>query len=182
MAEKKLINILQPETPLEKRLMEHPEIIKGLLWGRPRRGHPEGEVYKHVREVLDNIELLEVEPVTREKLRVVAFTHDSFAHQEHRSLPRDWDRHHSKLARKFMENWIDDTVILDIIEFHDEVYHIWRFLHLYNKPEKGKLRKEIFLQRIGEHLPLYAMFFKCDTFTGDKDQGPLDWFEKEFYQ
>lgn len=180
MLDKVLIDVLRPETELERKLIENPELKEGLFWGKPRRGHPEGAVYKHIREVLDNIDQLTTTPKERERLRIVAFTHDSFKHKEDRSYPRNWDLHHSKLARRFMENWTDDPVLLDLIELHDEVYHIWRFFHLYNKPEKGEMRKELFLERIGEHLSLYAMFFKCDTRTGDKDQRPLEWFERTF--
>ena len=176
--EKEITAILQPETPLEKQLIENPEFREGLLWGRPRPGHPEGEVYKHIREVLDNIDELGVDETTRKKLRIIAFAHDSFKHLEDRSHPRNWDLHHSKLARKFMENWTDDPAILDIIELHDDVYHIWRFFHFYHNTEKGECRKQIFLNRIGDNLELYAMFFRCDTLTGDKDQRPLVWFEE----
>ncbi len=176
--ERAITEILQPETEMEKKLMEDPEFKQGLLWGKPRRGHPEGEVYKHIREVLDNIDELETTEKQRRQLRLIAFAHDTFKHLEDRSYPRNWNLHHSKIARRFMENWTDDEVVLDIIEMHDDVYHIWRFFHLYHKTEKGERRKARFLDRIGDNLPLYALFFRCDTLTGDKDQRPLKWFEE----
>jgi len=178
--EQELIAILQPETVLEEQLILDPEFREGLLWGKPRRGHPEGPVYKHIREVLDNIEDLKVANDTREKLRIIAYAHDSFKHKEDTSHPRNWDLHHSKLARRFMENWITDPGILDVIELHDEVYHIWRFIHLKQKPEQGIFHKRMLMQRLGDQFPLYAMFFRCDTLTGDKDQRPLEWFDIEF--
>ncbi len=176
--EQAIIELLKPETSLEKKLLEDPEFQKGLLWGKPRRGHPEGEVYKHIRDVLDNIDQLDINPEQRRRLRLIAFAHDAFKHLEDRSHPRNWDLHHSKIARTYMERWIADEVVLDIIELHDEVYHIWRFFHLYHNTEKGESRKAIFLNRIGDNLELYAMFFRCDTLTGDKDQRPLEWFEE----
>ena len=173
----KITRALQPETTLEKQLLTQPEFQKGLLWGKPRRGHPEGAIYIHIKDVLANINKLDIDNHTRENLRIIAFVHDTFKHIEDRRQPRDWSKHHSILARQFMENWIQDPVLLDIIELHDEVYHIWRFFHLYNRPEKGQHRKEIFLKRIGNNLNLYHLFFKCDTETGDKDLRPLLWFE-----
>ncbi|MDV7390303.1 hypothetical protein RZS08_03065, partial [Arthrospira platensis SPKY1] len=59
---------LQPETDLERQLILHPEFREGLLWGVPRYGHPEGEIYKHIREVLDNIERLPIGLNIRRKL------------------------------------------------------------------------------------------------------------------
>ncbi|KAA3636122.1 MAG: hypothetical protein DWQ02_08715 [Bacteroidetes bacterium] len=176
--ERAITEVLQPETELEKKLMEDPEFRKGLMWGKPRRGHPEGEVYKHIREVLDNIDQLNTSEEQRQQLRLIAFVHDTFKHIEDRSHPRNWNLHHSKIARRFMENWTDDEVVLDIIEMHDDVYHIWRFFHLYHNVEKGERRKARFLERIGDNLQLYALFFRCDTLTGDKDQRPLKWFEE----
>jgi hypothetical protein len=29
-----------PETPLERRIVEDPELIRGAAWGKPRSGHP----------------------------------------------------------------------------------------------------------------------------------------------
>lgn len=176
--ERAITEELQPETEVEKKFIEDPEFKKGLLWGKPRRGHPEGEVYKHIREVLDNIDQQETTEIQRRQLRLIAFSHDSFKHLEDRSHPRNWDLHHSKIARRFMEKWTDDEVVLDIIEMHDDVYHIWRFFHLYHNTEKGERRKARFLERIGDNLQLYALFFRCDTLTGDKDQRPLKWFEE----
>ena len=177
--ERAISAILQPETTLERQLIEDPDFQRGLLWGKPRRGHPEGEVYKHIREVLDNIDQLDINSEQRQQLRLIAFAHDSFKHLEDRSHPRNWNLHHSKIARRFMEKWIDDEAVLDIIEMHDDVYHIWRFFHLYHNQEKGEQRKAKFLERIGDNLELYAHFFRCDTLTGDKDKRPLEWFEAE---
>lgn len=168
---------LQPETDLERRLILHPEFQEGLLWGVPRYGHPEGEIYKHIREVLDNIDRLDVDKLTRRKLRTITFLHDTFKHREDRSRPRDWSRHHAVLARKFAEQFIDDFMLLEVIELHDEAYYCWQMKHLYQQKEAGSRRLRRLLDRIDDHLQLYYLFFKCDTRTGDKNQAPLRWFE-----
>lgn len=170
---------LQPETNLERELILHPDFLDGLLWGTPRYGHPEGEVYKHIREVLDNIDKLALPQASRRKLRLIAFLHDSFKHREDKhTRPRDWSKHHAVLAREFAEQFIEDPILLDIIEFHDEAYYCWRLKYLYQQPEQGSLRLRKLLERFGDHLQLYYLFFKCDTSTGDKNQAPLVWFEK----
>jgi hypothetical protein len=169
--------LLRPESPLEQSLIEDELFIKGLLWGRPRYGHPEGQIALHVREVMDNIEQLSISDEMRNRLRIIALAHDTFKFKEVRTFPRDWSKHHGMLAKNYLANYIDDPVILDILELHDEAFYCWRMIHLYHKPIKGQQRLEKLLYRLGEHMQLYYLFFKCDTQTGDKTQAPLYWFE-----
>ena len=174
-----LESVLQPETPLERMLLRDPEFRKGLNWGVPRFGHPEGEVYKHIREVLDNIERLDINRDDREKLRLITFAHDSFKHLEDKSYPRDWSKHHGVFARRFIEKFTDDPLVLKIVELHDEAYYAWRHKHLYHQHVEGDERLQRLLDTMGDGLQLYYLFFKVDTQTGDKNQAPLKWFEME---
>ncbi|MCB9080977.1 MAG: hypothetical protein H6555_04620 [Lewinellaceae bacterium] len=169
--------VLQPETELEQRLLLDPDFLTGLSWGMPRYGHPEGEVYKHVREVLDNIERLPLEPAVRRQLRIITFVHDTFKYKEPKGYPRDWSRHHSILAREFLENYTDEKAVLDVTELHDEAYYCWRMEFLYQQPQQGRERLDLLFERLGENRQLYYLFFKCDTSTGDKNPAPLRWFE-----
>lgn len=169
---------LQPETSLEKDLLAKPEFLRGLFWGVPRYGHPEGEVYKHIREVLANIERLQVDASSRRRLRLIAYVHDTFKYCEDKSYPRDWSRHHGILARHFLAPFTEDEELLDIVELHDEAYYCWRTTYLYHEQEEGRQRLEQLLDRLGEARQLYYLFFKCDTLTGDKNLAPLFWFEQ----
>lgn len=170
--------VLEPETELEQRLLRDPAFLAGLQWGFPRYGHPEGEVYKHIQEVLENINRIPTDSLTRQRLRLIAYAHDTFKHLEHKGTPRDWSQHHSILARNFLEKYCTDRVVLEITELHDEAYYAWRMEHLYHQFEAGQARLQALLQRLGDQLQLYYLFFKCDTRTGDKTQAPLRWFEQ----
>ncbi|HMQ49020.1 MAG TPA: HD domain-containing protein [Saprospiraceae bacterium] len=169
---------LKPETDLEQALLNDPDFKVGLFWGLPRYGHPEGEVHKHIKEVLDNIDQLDIDANTREKLRLVAFVHDTFKYVEEKTIPRDWTRHHGVFARQFLQKYVSDESLLNLVEYHDEAYYIWRLIHLYHKPMEGGERLEHLLNLLGDDLMLYFLFFKCDTQTGDKNQAPLKWFDK----
>ena len=170
--------LLQPENELEVTLLKDQEFRVGLLWGKPRFGHPEGKVVYHIREVLDNIDRLQLPTQERQQLRLIAFVHDTFKYLEDKtSHPRDWTKHHAIYARKHMEKYTDAAAVLDIIELHDEAYYSWRLTYLYNKPELGKQRLNNLLERLKDNLQLYYLFFKCDTCTGDKNPAPLKWFE-----
>lgn len=169
---------LQPETPLEKFFLEDPPFIKGLMWGTPRFGHPEGKIVYHIREVLDNVEKLTVSDEDRTRLRIITFVHDTFKYEEHKGSPRDWKRHHSILAKQYLEKYCDDQVVLDIVELHDEAYYCWRLFQIYSQSTQSNLRLKKLVDRIGENMQLYYLFFKCDTCTGDKNLASLYWAEE----
>lgn len=118
--------LIQPETDLESVLLIQPELRRGLLWGKPRRGHPEGQVLYHVREVLDNVDRFATTEHERTQLRLITLIHDAFKYREVFGYPRDWTRHHAVLARKFSEKWFSNTDLLNIIEWHDDAYYTWR--------------------------------------------------------
>lgn len=172
----KLFQLLQPESGLEETLLFVPEFQKGLIWGEPRFGHPEGTVALHVREVLANIDKLpELDKSDRRALRLIAYAHDTFKYAEDRSRPRDWSKHHGLLARRFMESYTSDQTVLDVIEMHDDAYYLW----LSAGRNAGKISFTRLQERVGYCMSLYYRFFKCDTQTGDKTQAPLRWFERE---
>jgi hypothetical protein len=173
-----IVDLLQPETKLEKQLLEDEEFRKGLFWGKPRFGHPEGMVVFHIKEVLDNIQLLEIPDKMREQLRLITYAHDTFKCAEEKiGKGPNRSNHHSILARKYMENFISDQSVLDVIEYHDEAYYCWRLQHLYNRMEEGTVRMNEMLHKLKGNMQLFYLFFKCDTKTGDKIQAPLHWFE-----
>lgn len=169
---------LRPEQDLERRFLEDAEFIDGLNWGQPRYGHPEGQIYKHIRQVTNNIDLLGKDHPLRAQLRLLAFVHDTFKYKEDKSYPRDWTKHHSVYARKFLEKYTDDPALLTVTEHHDEAYHCWCLKYLYNQEELSNRRLKRLLDTLGDYLQLYYLFFKCDTKTGDKNPSPLVWFEQ----
>jgi hypothetical protein len=173
-----LKNKLHPETLLEACFLEDTEFCRGLQWGVPRYGHPEGTIWAHIIEVNANIDRLPVDADTRRQLRIICWVHDTFKHIEHRGSPRDWTRHHGVYARKFLARYIDDPLLLNVVEYHDEAYYCWRLGHLYHRLEDSNIRLETLKERVGEYWQLYYLFFKCDTATGDKNPAPLQWFEE----
>lgn len=170
---------LKPESDLEEKLLKDPDFIKGLFWGKPRFGHPEGKVIFHIAEVLENVDKVNADPKVRTNLRLITFIHDTFKYLEDKSsYPRDWSKHHAVFARKFAEKYLTEKYLLDIIELHDEAYYAWRLEKLYNKPTESKTRLSKLLSKIEPHVQLYYLFFKCDTQTGDKIQASVKWFEE----
>lgn len=172
--ESELVELLKPETELEWTLLQHPDFCRGLMWGEPRFGHPEGKVALHVREVMDNVDQLDVDEATRRRLRLIALVHDAFKCDEDKDHPRDWSRHHSVLARRFLENYTSDKAVLDIIELHDEAYYAWRTIHLYKEVEKGMNRMQRLFDRLDGNLDLYYLFLNAIRRLGIRTRPPCD--------
>lgn len=170
--------IIRPETALERRLLQLPEFRHGLWWGEPRFGHPEGKVAFHVKEVLNNIDRIpNLDSLQRHQLRLIALSHDTFKYAEDRTRPRNWDLHHGRIARRFMEAYTNDVVVLDIIELHDDAYYAWLAERYEWKEDVLPRTLSSLMNRVAHCTQLYYLFFKCDTQTGDKTQAPLKWFE-----
>lgn len=172
--------LIRPENELEHQLLASDVFRQGLLWGEPRFGHPEGQVALHIREVLDNIDLIaDLNTEDRFRLRLIALSHDTFKFMEERSRPRDWSKHHGLIARRFMENYTSDAIVLDVLETHDDAYYAWMSIRNdHFRLENPHKTKEYLLEKMGYCMQIYYLFFKCDTQTGDKTQASLVWFEK----
>ena len=178
MTVQQLTDLLQPENSLEASFLQNEQFRRGLVWGLPRYGHPEGTIWRHILEVCANIDALPVDADTRRKLRTVCWVHDTFKHIEHRGNPRDWSKHHSVYARQFLADYTDDPLLLNVVELHDEAYYCWRLAYLYGRLSEAERRLKVLRERVGDYWQLYYLFFKCDTCTGDKNPAPLLWFER----
>ncbi len=164
------------ETDLEKRIAANPVWQAGVAWGEPRTGHLEGPVMYHIADILTNIECQHATEEERHALRLIALLHDALKFRVDEQRPKVGTNHHAYLARRFAEQYLDDPVLLDIIEFHDEAYNSWRLGAYKGKWQHAQERLERLLQRIGQALGLYVRFFYADSMTESKNQAPVAWF------
>jgi hypothetical protein len=165
---------IKPETPLEEKIISDPEFMEGMLYGKPRRGHPEGKVIFHIEEVLKNVDKY-CTPENREKLRLIAILHDAFKYKVNHEKAKMGENHHAMIARRFSEKHLNDLEILEIIELHDEAYNAW------STGKKGNWfnaleRAERLIERLQTSVPLYLAFYRCDNETGNKGQDNYLWF------
>jgi len=168
MTIERLIPGFRPETALERELARDPAMLRGLAWGRPRPGHPEGSVGTHVRDLLAAI----TEPAgrRRDELRFLALVHDALKHQVRPDAAFSLDNdQHGVLARRFAERYIDDPRVLATLELHDEPYRIW-----CTHPPDGRSALEGLLARIPD-LSLFVRFVELDGSTKGKDARPVHW-------
>lgn len=171
--------LLKPETELEKRIINDPEFIEGANYGKPRPGHPEGQIVYHIREVLDNVEKMSTTK-TRADLRLIALIHDTFKNKVDHTKPKAGINHHAMIARRFAEKFIQiPEYVLDVIELHDEAYNSWQQGGRKGDWYKAEKRATELLRKLQtyDRIYLYMTFYYCDNMTGDKDQENYEWFD-----
>lgn len=172
--------MLNAENDLERLILSDPDMVKGLLWGKPRNGHPEGKVIYHVNHVLENINKLDISPEERDKLRLIAIIHDSFKYKVDLTRPKYGENHHAMIARRFAEKYVSDEEILMIIETHDDAYNAWGKGNRKGDWVSANERANKLIDRLGTSINLYMKFFSCDNETGDKTSECYVWFENKF--
>ncbi|HEY0633304.1 MAG TPA: HD domain-containing protein [Thermoleophilaceae bacterium] len=171
-----LVRGFVPESELERAVTEAPELLAGLAWGKPRRGHPEGSVGAHVADLLTALDRGGYPGETRSLLRFVALVHDSFKYRVHEWLPKTGENHHATRARRFAEAFTDDERLLATIEHHDGPYALWREMR-----RRGELDEARFVQTM-EAVPdgeLFLRFIELDGSTEGKRPEPIRWFRDE---
>lgn len=166
---------IKPETELENKIITDEDFIQGVMWGKPRNGHPEGQVIYHVGHVLGNVDK-HATIENREKLRLIAIIHDSFKYKVDRTKPKSGENHHAMIARRFAEKYITDNELLEIIELHDEAYNSWCKGSRDGNWSKAEQRAKQLIERLGESINLYLTFYQCDNETGDKENEDFVWF------
>ena len=167
MTVEQLVPGFAPETALERELTADPMLLRGLVWGRPRPGHPEGTVGHHVRDILSAIS--EPSGRRRAELRFLALVHDAFKYRVRPDAGYAPGNDHAVLARRFAERYTRDPRLLETLELHDAAYYIWR-----TRTNDGCVTLHALLARVPD-LDLFLRFVELDNSTEGKDPRPLAW-------
>ena len=165
---------IKPENAVERLIVEQDEWQRGVRWGKRRPGHPEGQVLHHIVEVLANVERYFGDTPLRERLRLIALVHDTFKFR--RDEPGIKRQPHGVYAREFARQFISEEGLLNVIEWHDEAYKIYRRGVHSADWHTATVRACELIDRLGSYIDLYLSFFLCDNRTGDKTPDSYDWF------
>ena len=153
-----------------------PQLVEGLEWGKPRKGHPEGTVGAHVADLLETIDRWDESGPARSDLRFLALVHDSLKREVKNLLPKTGENHHAMRARRLAERYTDDERLLAAIELHDRPYAIWRRMR-----RKGRLDERTFSEML-DRVPdpgLFLRFVELDGSSEGKNPEPIRWFREE---
>jgi hypothetical protein len=172
---KKIVN---PINGIETAIVNDADFIAGASYGKPRSGHPEGQVIYHIKEVLENVDKWYGDDEDYDNLRLIAIIHDTFKHKVDKTKPKVGENHHGMIARRFAEKYISNPDVLQIIELHDEAYNAWQKGGRHGDWYKAKMRADTLIRGllIEGCLDLYLKFYRCDNATGDKEQENYEWF------
>jgi hypothetical protein len=171
-----LVPGFDPETEVERAVSEAPELLAGLAWGRPRRGHPEGSVGAHVGDLLAALDRARYPGETRSLLRFVALVHDGFKYRVHEWLPKTGENHHATRARRFAESFTDDERLLATIEHHDGPYALWRKMRRRGELDEPRFER---MMRAVPDAELFLRFIELDGSSEGKKPEPIRWFRDE---
>lgn len=158
-------------------LQSDPAYQANLDWGKPRSGHPEGSIRKHIAEIEANLERLKPQLSGEElwKLRVLIHTHDTFKPNAKSGVAIADPESHASLARQFLVKYVSDSDLLNIVQFHDEPFAIWK-KHRNGGDYNERLRQ---LPEVIDGWDLFLAFLIIDGCTVGKSTEPLEWFFAE---
>jgi hypothetical protein len=155
-----------PESELEQRLLQDPDLQRGWAWGSPRHGHPEGAVGRHVAQML--AEIPPDDPL-RTELRLLTLLHDTFKVDAREGLPYSPDTDHAQMAARFAQRHGCARRIADTLALHDAPYWVWH--------RRGG--DQDLLEQVLDRAPdreLLRRFVELDASTLGKDPAFLEWF------
>ncbi|HEX7173073.1 MAG TPA: hypothetical protein VF365_10745 [Candidatus Limnocylindria bacterium] len=164
------------ETELERAVAADARLLEGLEWGRPRKGHPEGPVGRHVADLIATIDRWGETGPRRADLRFIALVHDGFKHAVSWFRPKTGENHHAMRARRFAEDYTGEERLLATIELHDRPYSLWKRLRRGGRPVDGDL--DAMFARIPD-TAVFMRFVELDGSTSGKRPEPIDWLADE---
>lgn len=156
-----------------------PRYLRNVEYGEPRSGHPEGKVKFHIADLEANLEALRVRGIDEEeywKLKFMIHVHDSFKAEAEPHTPTLHPRNHATLAKEYASQFTEDADLLNMIQFHDENYKLWK-----DFSTNGEYDAEYF-QRLLITIKdwnLFLIFTIIDGCTQGKEYAKLGWFINE---
>lgn len=147
---------------------------RNIHWGEPRSGHPEGSILAHIADLERNAKVLDahLSETDRWRLRLLIHSHDTFK-PDAADVKISHPQSHASLAKAFLAEFCpDDRGLLDIVQFHDEPYALWR------QEQHFRLNRERYdaLFALIREWDLFLAFLIVDGCTEGKSRDPLRWF------
>jgi hypothetical protein len=169
---------LHMEEIIEK-IKKDPRYLKNIEYGEPRHGHPEGQVKFHIAILETNLEILRNKGISLDdywKLKFLIHVHDSFKAEAQDNTSTLHPYNHATLAKEYASEFTNDTDLLDIIQYHDENYELWKEYSQTNQYSTDRFQN---LLKAIKNWDLFLMFIIIDGCTKGKDYSKLGWFINE---
>jgi hypothetical protein len=168
---------------LTERVIADERYQKNIEYEQTEAGHPEGKVKQHIADLESNLEKLKYRLSNKEdywKLKFLIHVHDIFKVEASKTgVPADHPHSHESLARTFASEFTDDTDLLNIIQYHDENYTLWK---QYKRDGQYDVKWLQHILAIIHDWDLYLTFTIIDGRTEGKDIEKLAWFIRQVRQ
>jgi hypothetical protein len=159
-----------------ERVKSDPRYLKNIEFEFVDDGHPEGKIKFHIADLEANLETLKERGISEDdywKLKFMIHVHDLFKAEAIRGVPPTHPRNHAYLAKQFAGEFIDDTDLLNMIQFHDENYKLWRGYAKHGNYDGQRFQNLLDTIKDWE---LFLTFIIIDGCTRGKDSAKLSWF------
>ena len=166
------------KSTLEK-VKADPRYQKNIEYGEPRPGHPEGKLKFHIADLESNLECLRERGISDEeywKLKFMIHIHDICKPEAQDNIPTLHPLNHATLAKESASKFTNDSDLLNIIQYHDENYELWKEYSQTNQYSSDRFQN--LLETI-ENWDLFLMFIIIDGCTKGKYYAKLGWFINE---
>ncbi|MEP7135746.1 MAG: hypothetical protein ABI904_12515 [Chloroflexota bacterium] len=161
-----------------QKIVSDPRYLKNIEYGEPRSGHPEGKVKFHIAELEEILERF-APRISKEqywKLKFLIHTHDAFKAEAQPNSPIESPHSHASLARNFASEFTDDMDLLNMIQYHDVDFSLWKEYAGTGAYDAERLSK--LLDTIVD-WDLFLLFLIIDGSTKGKEPEKLYWFFSE---
>ena len=160
------------------RVIEDARYLHNIEYGKPRSGHPEGPVKFHIAELEVNLEKMAARITDEQywKLKFLIHVHDTFKAEAVPDSPIESLRSHASLARQFAAEFTVDTDLLNMIQFHDVNFALWKQFAAKGSYDTARFHR--LLNTIID-WDLFLMFLILDGSTTGKDPEKVRWFIQE---
>ncbi|HSK87812.1 MAG TPA: hypothetical protein VK880_05615 [Anaerolineales bacterium] len=162
-----------------EKIIADPRYQRNIEYGEPRSGHPEGKVKYHIAELEENLEKLASRGISEQhywKLKFLIHVHDTFKADAIPDSPILSPNSHASLAKAFASEFIDDEDLLNMIQFHDVNFSLWKQFAATGSYDVQRF--ENLLETI-QDWKLFLMFLILDGGTKGKDPKKTGWFINE---
>ena len=163
---------------LEK-IMADSRYQKNIEYGEPRSGHPEGKIKYHIAALEENLEKLSLRGLSDEqywKLKFLIHVHDTFKADATPDVRILNPNSHASLAREFASEFIADEDLLNMVQFHDVNYALWKQFKATGSYDPDRFQS---LLHSIQNWNLFLMFLIIDGSTQGKERSKLIWFIQE---
>lgn len=162
-----------------EKIISDPRYKRNVLYGKPRRGHAEGTVEAHIKELENNLHTLDgMDLISEEnywKLEVLIHVHDSFKAESARDVSILDPNSHSTLARNYLATLTDDKDLLNIVQYHDLGYAVYRKFKATGRFDEGRMATALAMI---DDYDLFLLFAIIDSCTESKGREMITWFVK----